>query len=281
MELKFSKAYFETAQERYLIRLRRKNGEFPPWTEDPVFREWRFCNVHREHDKTTAWLRNHVRIPLNRDRDQLIEAVVIFRWFNRIETGNRLLDLLLYGWDSVEAQRRLQGIRPIVTGAYMIRTPEGLDKLTGVLQCIDNIRKILPHMTPHWGSSLRDAWADLKAVDYLGPFLAYEIVTDLRWTPVLHDATDINTWTNAGPGCTRGVGRILSGNPLQFRRQSPKDQDTMLRVLQHLFELSRDPKHWPLNWKPWELRECEHWACEFDKYQRATAGERLKQRFRN
>ena len=45
--------FFATAREGERIRYRRMAGEPYPWTTDPVLREWRFCNVHREHDRTT------------------------------------------------------------------------------------------------------------------------------------------------------------------------------------------------------------------------------------
>src|SRR5690349_267144 len=75
-------AYFATATEREAIRRRRLAGEPWPWTSDAVLSAWRFCNVHREHDKTTEWFRNEIRAKLT--GLAVIEACVIFRWFNRI-----------------------------------------------------------------------------------------------------------------------------------------------------------------------------------------------------
>jgi hypothetical protein len=55
MQLQNADQYFATAREREHIRIKRMAGEPYPWSDDPVFRDWRFCNVHREHDKTTEW----------------------------------------------------------------------------------------------------------------------------------------------------------------------------------------------------------------------------------
>ena len=126
--------FFTTARERERIRLRRMAGELAPWTDDPVFRDWRFCNVYREHDRTTEWFHREVRCHLN--GLAVVEATVIFRWFNLIETGERIKDLLLTGWNSEEARRRLTGVRPLVTGAYQIKTFNGMDKLEGALRAI-------------------------------------------------------------------------------------------------------------------------------------------------
>jgi len=44
-------------------------------------------------------------------------VVNVLVWFCRIETGERIKDLLLNGWSTQEARRRLTGVRPLVTGA--------------------------------------------------------------------------------------------------------------------------------------------------------------------
>jgi len=95
----------------------------------------------------------------------------------------------------------------------------------------------------------------------LGPFLSYEMVTDLRHTPILKNAPDINTWSNAGPGCKRGLRRIWSEvHPSQ-----------LLNAMRYLLEISSRylKDHVP----SLELRDIEHSCCEFDKYARVYYGE--------
>jgi hypothetical protein len=41
--------------EREAIRIRRESGAPQPWTNDPIMQAWSFCNVRREHDRTTIW----------------------------------------------------------------------------------------------------------------------------------------------------------------------------------------------------------------------------------
>ena len=55
--------YFRTARERYNIYLSRVANDPPPWTEDPIFQKYKFCNVFREHDRVTIWLRENWREP--------------------------------------------------------------------------------------------------------------------------------------------------------------------------------------------------------------------------
>lgn len=270
--------YFATARERYEIRLRRRAGmPREEWTTDPVFKEWRFCNVHREHDKTTVWFREAVRKHL--DGLKVVEATIIFRWFNRVETGEIIKDLLLGTWDSETARHRLQHVSPIVTGAYYINTPANFTRLDGILYCIGHAQARIPHIFKNTPNTLRDTWKELCSIPRLGPFMSYEVVSDLRWTSVLAHAEDICTWANAGPGCARGLGWAVYGDPTRFNRGSKKDQIEMVRVMRDILQASRDNEFWPHMFEPWEMREVEHWACEFDKYKRAEAGDNLKRRF--
>lgn len=269
--------FFATAKERYLIKLRRESGQPYPWTTDPVFGRWFFCNVHREDDRTTRWFAENIRSKL--EGLPLLHATLIFRQFNRIETIEGVLDLILNGWDSSEARARLQGERPLVTGAYMLKTPTNMNKLDGTLWIIDHAIPMLTQMYSFnpW-QTLQDAWKDLKRIPFIGPFLAYEIVSDLRWTHILCNSSDIMTWANFGPGATHGLGRVFHGYNKHFDRNSSEDQEIMNSLARKL--LDKAHQHWPSEWRPWEMREVEHWLCEYDKYCRGEANERLKRRYR-
>jgi alpha-glutamyl/putrescinyl thymine pyrophosphorylase clade 1 len=287
LELLNANEYFAAARERYWIWMQRQVNQPPPWTNDLIFRYWRFTNVHREDDKTTVWFRENIRDPLNKSNlpwvdiaTKLTFATVTFRWFNRIETGERIKDLLLEKWDTEEARRRLTGIAPVVTGAYIIKGPDNYSKLDGVLHCIDEAIPTIMSIAPLWGKSLREAWEDLVQIYYLGPFMSYEVVSDLRWTKVLEKAEDINTWCNMGPGATRGLTRVCGGGDrLMFDSNSKIDQETMLFYAQELLAMSKKEELWPKSYKPWEMREVEHWLCEFDKYKKGQLGFKLKRRY--
>jgi hypothetical protein len=270
--------FFATARERYRIKLLKDSGRAGPWTDDPIFRDWFFCNVFREDDKTTVWFRENVRQHL--DGLRAIEATVCFRWFNFIPTGEKVVDLLLNGWDSREALRRLAGAKQVMTGAYQITSPKGMPKLEGLLHNIDVALPKLPYLCKWWGKSLRRAWCDLSQVPFLGTFHSYEMVSDLRWTPVLNQATDINTWAHAGPGCAKGLGFVAAGRMDRFDVHRNEDQSHMRELMRELLHMSRDPQYWPAAWPTWEMREVEHWLCETSKYVTAQSGARLKRRYR-
>jgi hypothetical protein len=274
--------YFATARERYQIKLRREAGQPFPWTDDPVFQKYRFCHVHREDDRTTKWLREHVRDPLSKigNKLRIVESILIFRWFNRVETGEFVEDLLISGWNTEEARSRLADVRPIVTGAYMIKTEYGMNKLDGVLYLIEKALPKLPRMIEHWGTTLEEPTDDLTLISGIGRFLAYEIVTDLRWTPVLNQATDVMKWANAGPGCAHGLGLVYNNEKWQWNRAKEEHRAEMNTFMQELLVMSQDPANWPAEWPQWEMRTVEHWACEFFKWHTGHEGKRLKRRFR-
>jgi len=270
--------FFDTAIERYKIMVRKNSGApREEWTDDPIFKEWRFCNVHREDDRTTIWFRENIRKYLS-GRNAL-EATFIFRWFNRISTGERIKDLIInpdgthVTWDTEECRRRLMGVAPVVTGAYMLKTPDYLPKLDGVLEAIDTGLLYTPDIT--LTDSLQQAWIDIKQIPWIGSFTGYEIVTDLRWCAPLNNAPDIMTWAAAGPGAARGI-KELTG--VHYTYGSREGQKAMNDIMQEI--LSRVPELWPNSWRPWELREVEHWLCEFFKYKKAERGLRLKRRYR-
>lgn len=289
--------FFEYARARYQLMLDKEADFERPWTQDEILQTYRFCNVFREDDRTTKWIRNELTHEAYGSK--LLGAMIIARWFNRIETLQKMLppeetevwkliNNLLYSWKDTEQwktkmRERLTNVAPLVTGAYMIKTPAKMNKLEGLLWCLE---EILPDAETLQGQMVGEnttlQWATeaLTAYPYLGPFMAYEIVTDLSQT-ILSTAPDIMTWANPGPGCTRGLCRTW-GEPLgSLNRHSPHDVDLMQQRMQTLLKHSQRAAYWPKRWPSWDMRTVEHTLCEFDKYERARTGEgRPKQKYK-
>ncbi len=248
----------------------------PPWTEDQILREYRFTNVFRELDRTTRWFRKHVRDDQAEDPNVLM-ATVIFRWFNRIRTGIYLGTAGLFRrWDSERARYLLEDVHPVSTGSYIIKTPDGMNKLEGICWCIDNVWKVREETYRAIISlkTLEHATEYLMDFPYLGGFMAYEIVSDLRHTHILRNAPDVMTWAHAGPGAKRGLNRI-------HNRPTKKNigTDQAVKEMKDLLDDSwfRTDSHVPTM----EMRDIEHSLCEFDKYMRVFQGEgRPRQRYK-
>ena len=249
----------------------------PPWTEDQILREYRFTNVFRELDRTTRWFRKHVRDDQAEDPNVLM-ATVIFRWFNRIRTGIYLGTAGLFRrWDSERARDLLKDVHPVSTGSYIIKTPDGKNKLDGICWCIDNVWKVREETYRAIISlkTLEHATEYLMDFPYLGGFMAYEIVSDLRHTHMLRYAPDIMTWAHAGPGAKRGLNRI--------HYRPTKTNFSMDQAVKEMKDLLDDSPHWVGGHVPrLEMRDIEHSLCEFDKYMRVYQGEgRPRQRYKH
>tara|TARA_R110002051_G_scaffold159926_1_gene231387 strand:- start:8281 stop:9126 length:846 start_codon:yes stop_codon:yes gene_type:complete len=261
--------FFDFINERHLIFLRKNRKEPFPWTEDPILQKYKFTNVCRENDATTVWFRENIRDPLRDDKD-VVMATIIFRWFNLIQTGKLLIEHNLHrNWDSDICYTVLQDQPQWVTGAYIIKTPNGMNKLRGVCWCIDQIQNNYDKFISDISlskDSLEKQWQVLLPYPYMGPFMAYEVVTDWRHTWLGDNAKDIMTWANPGPGAKRGLNRIHD-RPLNKQMKN----HLFITEMQDLLELSSEFIHGQV--PSLEMRDIEHSLCEFDKYERVLNGE--------
>jgi hypothetical protein len=302
--------FFYWVKERYQIYLNRAKGLTKPWTDDKILQSYFFTTPYRELDKTTVWFRESVRDRLKNSIEVLL-AVIIFRWFNYIPTGEILsrnygdvsgskeepVDCLKYSllvnWRPEVVLRRLGKIREegekIFTGAYMITVNGKEKKLEGIVRRITNVwedRKNLidsflnPKKRRGEYLSLEEAHKALLKYDGLGGFMAYEIVCDLRYTYLLDNARDKMTWCNPGPGCVRGLCRVLGIDFEKGRNGGapplPKNWLGEMRKLLDEANTRKDLLHMPR----FELREIEHTCCECDKFERLLWNDgRAKRRY--
>jgi hypothetical protein len=253
--------------EREAIRRRKEAGEPKPWTDDPVLQRYRFCNVRREHDTTTVWIRRHWREPLDGDRPRLLQAMAVARFVNWVPTLEALTVLtgfpLEATWNPVRFVQVLDDLAAtgakVYTSAYMLRSDPG-SKAQSLARSLDAVWQARHELID--AQTLEDLWTRLQRFRGWGGFLAYEVVTDLRWTPWLATAPDINTFAHAGPGAVRGLNR-LTERALYTKPWKGQLLGEMRRLWQ-----ARPPE-----WAHLELRDIEHACCELDKLYRVRLGE--------
>jgi hypothetical protein len=294
------KLFFDTAKERYRIKQNRDINHAPfwrydkqagedfkhAWTDDRIFQDYRFCNVFREDDKVTRWFRENIRAKMQTPA-QHVRAAVAFRWFNLPATGELLLPWLLGEAGMTDAllavrERAMSG-ENILNAAYMIKSPPGLKKADGIFRCMTNVEEDMEGLAESIMAvnTLEHAVQALCQYPYLGPFMAYQSVCDLRFTPVLEHAMDLNYWTAPGPGSARGIGRVFHDDPKAYNYNSDRDKKVLINKMGLLLFQSHEQRHWPAAWPKWELSTVQHWACEFDKYCRVLNGEgEPKQRYK-
>ena len=265
-------------KERHSIYVKREVQKKPkPWSDDPVMQRVFFTNPYRENDKVTVWFRENIREEL-RDDPAVFFATVAFRRFNSIQTGQVLLENNLHlKWDKKLAEQAIMKMvnstRPpgaYLSGAYMIKGGEpGRNKLNFLCEINEHIYK---HRLDHVKalescSTLQAGHKHLARMVNVGPFIAYEWLTDLRHTYLFEDASDLRTWCSFGPGARRGLNRLIHGKPA---KPLPPNFLGVMRSLLDIVEKANPTM------PPFELREIEHSLCEFDKYMRVAEGGKPK-----
>jgi len=253
-------------KERHEIYQRRQRGEPKPWTSDSILQTYKFTNPFRENDHGTVWLRENFLEPHRNDNLELLAFNICwYRMFNHWGTGAFL------GWQTdwvpLVVQRgleqRLEEKKQVFTGAHIVYSPPGQSKIEAIVQvCTDlwSIRKDIAQIARE-KRSLRVVFNDLLTVHCVGNFMAYEMVTDMRHTRLLEDATDIMTWANPGPGPQRGLQRLGMPHTSKFAIESMREL------------LGRSKANLPKDFPDLEMRDIEHSLCEFDKYCRVASGE--------
>lgn len=275
--------YFHTAKMRHQIYIARQRGlSRIMWTDDPILFKYRFCNVYRELDKVTIWIRENWREPYA-DHPNLAFAMALARLINwppsleEIGFPKRWQPARI---KKILHHRKSQGLK-VFTGAYLLGggIPPGGSRIDHMTKNIlTPLYNDLHNLTGDGTDCLEGVWEGLKMQRGIGPFIAYEIVSDLRHTRYLRDAPDIMTWANPGPGALRGLTRLWGYHPKTERKNGknfPKAH--AFDAMRMLLKMSKDKLP---SWMPkWEMREVEHWLCEFDKYERIRHGEGILDRF--
>ena len=273
--------FFNTAIERHRIYQLRTDPRViePPWTTDPIFQRCRFCNVYRELDKVTVWIREEWREPYA-DHKNLAFAMAIARLINWPPTLEEIGFPKRWNPERVAKiiRDRKADDKKVYTGAYLLGSaPTGSARGDYLVHDILTPLYSKIKTAPIYGD-IELSWNWLRLQKGIGDFLAYEIASDLRHTRYLRNAPDIMTWTNMGPGALRGLTRLWGYQPKTRKEDGyifPKAR--ALEAAQML--LKRSKEYLPDFMPPWEMRDVEHWNCEYDKYERITRNQGVLEKF--
>lgn len=272
--------------ERHKIYLKKADGADAPWTKDPILQEYRFCNVFRELDTVTVWIRENIREQYANSKN-LWFMLAIARTFNWPPTLYKLMDAGLWNRQTWEwrlvadlLDEEMSMSQKVYTGAYMIRAESNPNnpwynktKQEYIAGCVlGNLwenHKAISTVLEDGEIALEQAHDMFMAYHGWGPFMSYELVTDLRHTRYLNKAPDIMTWANAGPGALRGLNRLEGVDP-----QTPMSQRLANDHMRYILGEANANKElvYTLD-RPLEMRDIEHSLCEVDKYLRVKNGE--------
>lgn len=252
--------------ERYSIKLRKESGMCPPWTADPIMQNVRWCNVHREDDATTRWMRQNWHwegkhpvwfwvlgrmlnyIPT---LNALMYDTAHFEEFNLIDTGHKLKDI------------RERGMK-VFTSAYTISTcGKSMEKINYVLSVVEAVRALELYDVggpgPYSSLGYCEDW--LSTVNGLGSFLAAQVVADLKNTPghPLAAAPDWWTWAAPGPGSLRGLNWYYYG--------TDKGGVTASKFMSYMTTAYQETIPFVHDYVPRiGMQDFQNCLCEFSKY---------------
>lgn len=264
--------FWHYINQRHQIYLNRQAGLPKPWTDDVILQSWKFCNVFRQLDKTSAWMIEHVIEPHIEDSPgRLLFNIFLFRAFNLIETY-QALDWQHY-WNEERAKDllywRASTEQKLFSSAYMIRGYEGKPKYESVSETLSKIweHKSLLSEYIMENNSLQDTVEIIVDNKYWGwgPFTSYQVALDLTYTPLLEEAEDINTWCHFGPGALKGLKAL-------FPEATHKDY-----LPSAIWLLKESPKFLGAHVPALTLQDVEFCLCELQKYLRIKAGGKMKE----
>jgi hypothetical protein len=266
--------------ERWRVHVKRSMGASAPWTDDPILRTYRFCNVRREDDRVTKWIHSHWLRPHESDQHVWF-AMAVARVVNLPES----LEAVGYPvpWKAAlfkaAMRKRQEAGEKSFTSAYMIRAIEAKDGENKadylaeyVLTPMWEARRDIAHVMA--GRKLKELHERFMEFYGMGSFLAAQIVADVKWLPSMRSASDWATFAAMGPGSQRGMSWVEFGRPNNKYRPTEWGEAIINLRPKLLPKLDRELQEMDAQ----NLQNC---LCEFDKYMRAKSGAgRPKQLFK-
>ena len=250
-------------EERSGILMEKRRGMEKPWSHDPVFQVTYFCNVRREDDKVTQWIReNYTPAFFGKNYDLAIVASRLFNFPDTLrDISNYLVNFSPEGMlDTIHA--RQDSHEQVWGGAYVITT-HGM-KMPKSVYCVNVLEEANQILPLDGVSSCDTAYHILMGLDGIGSFLAAQVVADLKNTEGhnLRNALDWDEFAAPGPGSLRG---------LTWFFDHKVTKNTFMGYLLSCREiLERGPAAYIV--KSICNQDLQNCLCEYDKYMRVKSG---------
>ncbi len=272
--------YWYFAYERNNIFWKKLNNEHPPWTNDPILQEYKFCNSYRVNDRVSQYLlKNVIYNGIEYSNEDMLFRIILFKLFNKESTWeilkNNFKDILLdefnqQKYSGVLSEAMSKGIS-IYNDAYISCANKafGYDRkhdnhlaLLNKMFFVDKIyKKILIC------KNMEEAFNILKSYPLIGNFMAYQLVTDINYSNIVNWSED--KFTIAGPGAIRGIKKCF------ISRGDMSNED----IIRFMYDNQESEfKRLNLSFKTigkrkLQLIDCQNIFCELDKYCRKAFSE--------
>jgi hypothetical protein len=285
--------YWRFAVERQEIFFRRLRGDPSPWTVDPVLREHKFTNAYRASDRVSQYLIQRVIYRRDYSLRDAVLRILLFKFFNKIETWEFLEEALGEVIESTFSVNRIDGLltraldagASIYSAAYIMPSgPVSIRKPRKHLMHLELLADLLHRALPERlaaANSMAEAYELLVSLPSIGPFLAYQFATDLNYST--HFALSEMEFVMPGPGARDGIRKCFTS----LGDYSEADVIRWVADRQSEEFAARGLTFKSLWGRPLQLIDCQNLFCEVDKYSRVvhpevmghTGRTRIKQRF--
>lgn len=255
--------------ERTRILHNREQGLPKPWTDDPILKNYRFCNVRREDDTVTKFVRSWM-LPWANHQNLLLGAAIA-RFTNVPNTIAQIgfPDI----WSAPDVLEKLEAMdaanQKIWTSAYIVSTNgHAMPKAKYVVQTVlDPLAKACKQ--GQWPRTLAALHARLTQFNGVGSFMSGQIIADLKNTTGSPWSTVNDEWMDfvvPGPGSRRGLARLI-GRPAPYTL-SDKEFYNHFALARRIAYSTH--KHGVPILCAQDVQNC---LCEFDKYMRVKLNE--------
>lgn len=266
--------FWALAEERERIRQRKADGQPWPWTEDPIFRDYHFCNVRRADDRGTVYYLEQV-VAASQDDEDLLWRTVLYRivnnalWFDSI---GGVFSADTWANTRGDIMACLLAVGPPHSKAHIVLSGggrSGRSKRTVFVDALDANTLLLPAVAAAVAAttSLEVIWKQLMRFAGVGEFISVQVYEDLFLAGGLRHV-DENSFVRPGPGAMRGM-ELLTGRSLTLpypisRPGKPKYSVGALQEMsgflrQELYE--KQPVGLCLT-----IGDVQGWLCESRKY---------------
>lgn len=283
--------YWRFAAARQAVYNARQAGQPGPWTQDPILAHHRFTNCYRASDRVSQYLIRNVVYAGSQQAEELVFRVLLFKFFNKIDTWERLTASLgeptwkafdLDTYDRVLSEAFERG-RRLYSAAYVMPPPS----LGAVRKHTNHLRLLKLMMQNELTEALtsaptmRAAFEALRAYPGIGNFLAFQFLIDINYSTALN--FDEMDFVVAGPGARDGIRKCFGAGAIGIEAEvidyMAEHQDEHFARLGLSFER--------LGCRQLQLIDCQNLFCEVDKYSRVAHPEvtgisgrtRIKQTF--
>lgn len=264
--------YWKTAAERQNIFFKKLNGDPLPYTNDPIYQTYKFCNVYRASDRVSQYLIKHVIYNGTFNEKDTLFRIFLFRLLNKNETWQNLEDRLgeisLKNFTFERYSKALEDLKekdPIYGNAFILCANKAFGfekKHQNHLALLEQVFVKTDVLNLISAKSFSDLFKSLRELPLIGNFMAYQIAIDMNYSPVFNFSE--NDFTIAGPGAERGIRKCFidtegkdSAYVIQYMVENQEKEFQRLGIqFKTLFG------------RPMHAIDCQGWFCETDKYSR-------------